>query len=200
MENPAFPAYSLEALIAEVNNCSHASKTFFSRNAQPDSLPLAVFEVLAAIQKLGSATVPQIARHRCTSRQNIQIIVNRLSLERLVETIPNIAHRRSPLVRLTHAGQEVLTDAELRSPIPNLCEGLAQTISSEELQTATGTLQKLRIWLTENSMGPANTAPTPQFQLHRSRIPRSIKPVSKAAKLQQNATPMDEADFPINLL
>jgi hypothetical protein len=49
-------------------------------------------------------TVPNLARLHSTSRQNIQIVVNRLKAEGLILLSPNPAHKKSELVRLTESG------------------------------------------------------------------------------------------------
>ena|SRR5215813_8402930 len=49
-------------------------------------------------------SVPQLARISNTSRQNVQIIMDRLRLSGWVETRVNPAHKRSPLYRMTSHG------------------------------------------------------------------------------------------------
>ena len=61
--------------------------------------------VLESLWRGGDQTVPALARARPVSRQHIQTLVNELVERRLVETVANPAHRRSPLVRLTAAGR-----------------------------------------------------------------------------------------------
>jgi DNA-binding MarR family transcriptional regulator len=68
--------------------------------------------VLRALREHGDQTVPQIGRLRGTSRQNIQIVVNRLAAEGFVEFVRNPAHKRSELVRLTDAGQRAFEAAD----------------------------------------------------------------------------------------
>src|SRR5215471_1342535 len=95
---PATPVLQerLEALLVEVNGLANRLKAD-SRAA----LPSASRAALQLLQRHGPQTVPQIARARFSSRQNIQILINRLQQEGLVEIISNPQHKRSALVRLT---------------------------------------------------------------------------------------------------
>lgn len=49
-------------------------------------------------------TVPQMGRAQALSRQFVQRMVNEAAARCLVETAPNPAHKRSPLIRLTDEG------------------------------------------------------------------------------------------------
>ncbi len=88
--------------------------------------------VLQILKQQGPQTVPQIARIRATSRQNIQMLVNGLEREDCVELRSNPAHKRSALVCLTTKGQALLAketgreDLFLARLAPHLSEtGLA---------------------------------------------------------------------------
>lgn len=60
--------------------------------------------VLEALSANGPQTVPAIARERFVARQHIQSLVDDLLERRLVTTVANPAHKRSPLVALTEKG------------------------------------------------------------------------------------------------
>src|SRR5436305_7931387 len=90
----------LEALLIEVNGLANRLKS----NNPKETIPSASRVALQVLQRCGPQTVPQIARARFSSRQNIQILVNRLQKEGLVELVENPDHKRSVLVRLTHRG------------------------------------------------------------------------------------------------
>src|SRR5437879_9562655 len=64
--------------------------------------------VLQLLQQTGPQTVPQLARTRGTSRQNIQLIVNRLAKAGHLTLGSNPAHKRSALFELTESGQSLL--------------------------------------------------------------------------------------------
>ena len=62
--------------------------------------------VLAGLARSGPRTVAQMARDRSQSRQRIQPIVNSLVEDGLVESIPNRAHKQSPLIAVTATGRQ----------------------------------------------------------------------------------------------
>ncbi len=64
--------------------------------------------VLELVEERGPMTVPGIAAERSSSRQNVQIMVNRLARFGLVEVVTNPNHKRSSLVAITAKGQAEL--------------------------------------------------------------------------------------------
>ena len=98
--------------------------------------------ILKELARSGPRTVAHMARSRPVARQHFQKIVNSLNREGLVEFIPNPAHERSKLVRLTQKGHlsvKVLTRREAK-----LIADLAADISMHDVQTATKVLQELK--------------------------------------------------------
>ncbi|MCK0113765.1 MarR family winged helix-turn-helix transcriptional regulator [Ornithinimicrobium sp. F0845] len=63
--------------------------------------------VLERVHAHGPQTVPAIARSLYVTRQGVQALVDRGRDLGLVETVPNPAHRRSHLVVLTPAGNDL---------------------------------------------------------------------------------------------
>jgi DNA-binding MarR family transcriptional regulator len=86
--------------------------------------------------------VPQLARGRPVSRQNVLMLVNRLITEGLAESVRNPEHKRSYLVRLTPPGKVLLE--EMWSREMEALISLDHDLSSEDLQTATNVLHRLR--------------------------------------------------------
>jgi DNA-binding MarR family transcriptional regulator len=68
-------------------------------------------EVLRELALSGPQTVPQLARARSVSRQNIQILTNALLKEKLVAREANPAHQRSHLIRLTPRGRRLVEES-----------------------------------------------------------------------------------------
>jgi DNA-binding MarR family transcriptional regulator len=64
--------------------------------------------ILRNLDKHGEQTVPQMARDRAVSRQNVQTLVNQLAEAAYVEFIENPAHKRSAFVRLTALGKKTV--------------------------------------------------------------------------------------------
>ncbi len=74
------------------------------RVAGGDELTAAQRTTLADLAKRGPTTLPQLARARSVSRQQVRVVVESLSQLGLVRRVPNPAHRRSYLVGVTDAG------------------------------------------------------------------------------------------------
>jgi len=64
--------------------------------------------LLRSLDKQGAQTVPQMARDRSVSRQNIQTLANQLAEAGLIEFVENPAHKRSPFLRLTPRGKKAV--------------------------------------------------------------------------------------------
>src|SRR5258708_1691561 len=99
----------LDALLLEVNGLAIRARRLTRKQLVHNDLPIRCKSVLQAVHRSGAQTVPQIARLNSTSRQNIQVLVNRLKKEGCIEVVPNPAHRRSSLVRLTEQGRAALS-------------------------------------------------------------------------------------------
>src|SRR5262252_993992 len=78
-----------------------------NRLAAKEGLTAARWQVLGAVALAGRPlTVPQIARRMGLTRQAVQASVNQLRTQALIETIENLDHRRSPLIKLTQLGSQ----------------------------------------------------------------------------------------------
>jgi DNA-binding MarR family transcriptional regulator len=65
--------------------------------------------VLDLLRKQGPMTVPQMGRAQALSRQFVQRMVNEAAGHGWVESVPNPAHQRSVLIRLTDEGHATIT-------------------------------------------------------------------------------------------
>ncbi|GAB2761537.1 MarR family winged helix-turn-helix transcriptional regulator [Streptomyces bullii] len=74
-----------------------------------EGLSIGVRAVLALLHRHGPMTVPQMGRAQAISRQFVQRMVNDAAARGLVESIPNPAHQRSSLIRLTDDGREAIS-------------------------------------------------------------------------------------------
>lgn len=98
--------------------------------------------VLRDLSRLGPRTVPQLARCRPVSRQNVQMLVNRLIAEDLAELLRNPEHKRSQLVRLTSPGKVLLDEMEKRET--TLLSTLDLDLSLDELRVGARVLHRFR--------------------------------------------------------
>ncbi|USQ86105.1 MarR family winged helix-turn-helix transcriptional regulator [Streptomyces phaeoluteigriseus] len=78
------------------------------QDAPRQGLSVGVRAVLDLLREHGPMTVPQMGRAQSISRQFVQRVVNDAAADGLVEAVPNPAHARSPLIRLTDAGRTVI--------------------------------------------------------------------------------------------
>jgi len=101
--------------------------------------------ILQSLDRLGTQTVPQLARARPVSRQHIQMLVNGLLKDGFVTTQENPAHRRSVLVLLTPNGKRLLEAMENRERRILARAGVA--IPAKALAGASDTLESVRRFL-----------------------------------------------------
>ena len=111
--------------------------------------------ILRDLYRLGPRTVPQLARGRPVSRQNVLVLVNRLIAEGLAESIRNPEHKRSYLVRLTPRGKALLE--QMWSNETALLNSLDLDLSRGDLQVATNVLHRLREALENYQLDQAAT-------------------------------------------
>ncbi|MFF4960655.1 MarR family winged helix-turn-helix transcriptional regulator [Streptomyces sp. NPDC001222] len=76
--------------------------------APTEGLSVGVRAVLDLLRTRGPMTVPHMGRAQALSRQFVQRMVNDAARHGLVESVANPAHRRSPLIRLTDPGRDVI--------------------------------------------------------------------------------------------
>ncbi len=74
------------------------------QDAAGQGLSVGVRAVLDLLREHGPMTVPQMGRAQSISRQFVQRMVNDAAASGLVEAVPNPAHARSSLIRLTGSG------------------------------------------------------------------------------------------------
>lgn len=74
-----------------------------------EGLSVGVRAVLTMLRNQEPMTVPQMGRAQALSRQFVQRMVNEAAARRLVESVPNPAHKRSALIRLTDEGRTAIT-------------------------------------------------------------------------------------------
>ncbi len=136
------PHDGLDALFAEVKALANELRKPTSP-LRPDRGPATSGRnVLQILARHGPRTVPQVARQIKTSRQNVQVLVNRLQTQGLVEFTANPAHKRSDLVRLTASGQAQAAAVDEREV--KLRENLPSGVSEVEVLSAAALLNMLR--------------------------------------------------------
>lgn len=188
------PQPAFQALLAEAQALAGQLRKNLDALHRQDGLPSGALGVLETLSDHGPLTVPQIARLRHTSRQNVQIEVNRLRAAGRVESKSNPAHKRSGLVYLKPAGEALVTAARQRQD--RAFQSLSSTISETEAIAATRVLQRLGQNLA--SAGAPERVPGPKPQ-HPRRKPQPSPPPPQPPPAQTEEPPED-TELPISLL
>ena len=133
---------AMEELINELRLSLHAVTQIAENLHAEEPISIGMRAVLEYLLRNSDATVPTIARSRHVTRQLIQTLVNALLEQRLVSLRENPAHRRSQLVSLTAAGEEVIQ--RMRRRERKLFEQTRSRISEARITAATRTLRGIR--------------------------------------------------------
>lgn len=132
----------LEVLFEECVDLANYLKRKARQTHRGESLSASGRILLQSLQLNGPQTVPALAHLRSTSRQNIQVLVDRLAVAGYVEFASNPGHRRSAFVRLTHEGEALLASANQREA--GVLAALMPHTSEAEVNNAAALLRKLR--------------------------------------------------------
>lgn len=137
----------VKSLLAEIDTVALQLKRFarmVRSHGQRGTSGMSVLEILAGC---GPRTVPQIGRLRSTSRQNIQVVVNRLTREGCAELAANPGHQRSSLVQITESGRAALES--MRACESRLVRKLREQLARQELTAGLGFLRRVRSLLSQ---------------------------------------------------
>lgn len=104
--------------------------------------------LLRSLDKHGEQTVPQMARDRAVSRQNIQTLVNQLADAGHVELVENPAHKRSPFIRLTPRGKRTVAAMNRREH--KLLSKSGVGAPDKKMREAAETLRNVRAFFESN--------------------------------------------------
>lgn len=97
---------------------------------------------LQTLKKDGPQTIPQYARSRPTSRQNVLRMSNEASKAGLIDFLENPAHKRSKLLVLTTKGEKYYK--KMDKDILALTERLAGKFTKNEIEITLSVLGRLR--------------------------------------------------------
>src|SRR5688572_20822753 len=131
--------------------------------------------ILKVLSDHENCTVPQIARLTGTSRQNIQILVNRLLAQGCVELHPNAAHKRSPLIRPTTKALQFLVASDLYED--KTLNTILAGQSEERIHATVELLRQIRASLKNAPASPRPMrASNPNASAGRRRIAQTAQP------------------------
>ncbi|GAB3646770.1 MarR family winged helix-turn-helix transcriptional regulator [Glycomyces tarimensis] len=108
---------------------------------EPEGVSVGVRAVLVMLHARGPMTVPQMGRAQALSRQFVQRMVNEAARRHLVEAIPNPAHKRSSLIRLTDEGRALVGTVHDRER--EALSRLGEDLTEPEIETCVKVLAHL---------------------------------------------------------
>jgi DNA-binding MarR family transcriptional regulator len=180
----------LDALFEESAALANRLKKNARQLHRNDNLSASGRGLLQSLLMHGSMTVPQLASSRSTSRQNIQILADRLEAAGYIGFVPNPAHKRSVLVALTDTGRAILASAGKREA--TLLENLLPHAAASQLREATDLLRALRYQL-----GGA-----PKQRRAKSAPAKEVKPAKHTTAPEPKPARIvaENDELPVNLL
>ncbi len=98
--------------------------------------------LLRGVIRYGPQTVPQLARARSVTRQNIQPVVDALLAEGLVRLASNPEHKRSKLVVATPRGEQLVQEWDLADA--RVLAAVGRGLSQRDLDITARTLRLVR--------------------------------------------------------
>src|SRR5258706_4221166 len=205
---PKSAIHPLTALIGEAKTLTEGLKRAARSVHQKNEIPAAGRVILQLLDAQGSMTVPHIARLCCTSRQSIQMWVNRLKTEGYVDFISNPAHKRSDLARLTEPGRSFAVSVTKREV--ELLERVSSRVSQTEVLSAAAVLRRIELLLTGDPKLPKEAAGPGRKAAATTHRPSNRRRTASAKSKRQSVEPsviaaqgspvVEEDEFPLNLL
>ena len=199
----------METFCDEVTVLSNQVKKAAFKYQLDDVLLVVWRNLLESLAEAGPQTVPALAELRSSSRQNVQIMVNRLARLGFVELRPNPEHKKSGLVCLTEAGRDAL--AKTTGDEKQFYEKLAAHCSEKEIQRGLELIGKLRKLMEVDgdevdatvAKAERRVVPTARPKVERQEEPvlTETEPVMETAVSSiADETAVDENSLPYNLL
>lgn len=138
----------VEAIVTAIRACFARLRAVGDALHQDLGVTTAMRAVIETASGNDNLTVPEIARLKRVTRQNIQVIVDGLVDAGLVRLVANPAHKRSSLVRLTNRGRDVFEEMRRRerSALASIAQDLdpaAVAATGETLAAMQGRLEEL---------------------------------------------------------
>ena len=196
----ALALINISALFNEIHLLSAQLKKPSASHQQNQKLLLATKSLLQTLHEGGPQTVPSIALARNSSRQNIQIIANRLQALGCIEFIPNPNHKKSDLLRLTPKGESLLASSMQHET--DLLNSLASQLPEHDLHASLELLRELR-YLLDPAHRPASSAASSSQGSAGGQSRRAAKNSREMRPDRQRPTPQitpEDESLPVNLL
>ncbi len=145
--SPAHPpsAPALRALIEEAAAVLRRLGELSALARRKGALSSGRIEFLRQLASSDPRTMSELARAGSVSRQHVRALVHDLAGGGYVEYLPNPAHKRSPLIRLTALGRDQVDEFEGREA--RLFSRSAIDVGAADVQRAASVLRRVRIGL-----------------------------------------------------
>jgi DNA-binding MarR family transcriptional regulator len=98
--------------------------------------------ILRGVVRFGPQTVPEMARARSVTRQNVQPVVDALVRQGLLERAPNPSHRRSPRYAPTDAARAMVARMDVNDA--RVLAAVGRGVPVADLALTASTLRALR--------------------------------------------------------
>jgi DNA-binding MarR family transcriptional regulator len=194
--------HELQTLFDEAAALAHQLRKTAAATLRQDDCPAGALSLLQSLDQQGPQTVPAIARARALSRQNVQVLVNRLHARSLVTLTPNPAHKRSALVQLTSRGHALFAAASRQEM--QTWQALLPHIPEAQLLPASTLLRQLRRLLGGAQPPAAPLPPEPPASPMTTASPKRPRRKRPATAIAEPPPPSfgepEEGEFPVNLL
>ncbi|MEY4387105.1 MAG: hypothetical protein RLY20_2388 [Verrucomicrobiota bacterium] len=202
--SPADSSFSVQAELEVLFEESAALANRIKKNARllhrNDNLSAGGRILLQTLQLHGPMTVPQLATIRSTSRQNIQVLADRLEQSGHIAFVTNPNHKRSVLVALTEAGKALLTSASERES--SLIDAILPNTAATQLRDAAELLRNLRYQL--GGAPKRRKQPTPRAKIPREQTDIAAEQPIAAVAVVSTSAPSDatveDDELPVSLL
>lgn len=142
VKEPEAAESAFNSLINETTALFHRLKIVADEVHHQGEMSGGLRSILRSLSKPGEQTVPQMARERAVSRQNVQILINQLADEGFVEFVENPAHKRSAFVQLTSQGKKAVEAMNRREE--KLLSKSSVGATGKKMREAAETLRQVR--------------------------------------------------------
>lgn len=180
--------------------CAASLRQLDASPAGSPSITLPQQAILNGLQQQPGFTVSQLARRRGTSRQNTQVMVDRLAEAGFVRYVANPDHRRSERLQLTETGRRALSSSRRNQAA--WLSGLQTEVSADQVRSCLELLQSIRARLSGRQ--PASLPITDRPRRSGRRKNASVPAVSMEHIIEPAEEPMLDTsppeELPVSLL
>lgn len=133
---------ALRAVVDETVALNHRLQWVADRMYGDDGRRATRRGLLRGLARYGAQTVPELARARSVTRQNVQPVIDALEAEGLVAIVDNPAHARSRLVTITARGEQHVRTWDLADA--RVLAAVGHGLSPADLEITARTLRAVR--------------------------------------------------------